>query len=61
MLSSTGMDLGRSLAPVNDDYDAPFAYPGRIETVTFDLAESATPADRHAEAEAKARAAMTRQ
>ncbi len=61
LLSSTGMDLGRSLAPVNDDYEAPFAYPGRIETVTFDLAESATSADKTAEAEAKARAAMTRQ
>ena len=46
LLSSTGMDLGRSLAPVNDDYDAPFAYPGRIETVTFELAESATPAEK---------------
>lgn len=53
------MDLGRSLAPVNEDYAAPFAYPGRIETVSFDLAERATPADRSAEA--KARAAMTRQ
>ncbi len=61
LLSSTGMDLGRSLAPVNDDYDAPFAYPGRIETVTFEVAESATPAEKSAEAEAKARAAMTRQ
>jgi len=61
MLSSTGMDLGRSLAPVNDEYAAPFAYPGRIETVTFDLVESSTPADKTAEAEAKARAAMTRQ
>ena len=61
LLSSTGMDLGRSLAPVNDDYEAPFAYPGKIETVTFDVAESATRADKSAEAEAKARAAMTRQ
>jgi hypothetical protein len=61
LLSSTGMDLGRSLAPVNDDYEAPFAYPGRIETVTFELAERATPADATAEAEAKARAAMARQ
>jgi arylsulfatase len=61
MLSSTGMDLGRSLAPVNDDYSAPFTYPGRIETVTFELEERATSADKTAEAEAKARAAMTRQ
>jgi arylsulfatase len=61
MLSSTGMDLGRSLAPVNDDYAAPFVYPGRIESVTFELAERTTPADRAAEVEAKARAALTRQ
>jgi arylsulfatase len=61
LLSSTGMDLGRSLAPVNDDYRAPFAYPGRIESVRFDVAERTTRADRSAEAEAQARAAMTRQ
>jgi arylsulfatase len=61
MLSSTGMDLGRSLAPVNDEYNAPFTYPGRIESVTFEVEERATPADKTAEAEAKARAAMTRQ
>jgi arylsulfatase len=61
MLSSTGMDLGRSLAPVNADYAAPFVYPGRIESVTFELAERTNPADRAAEAEAKARAALTRQ
>ncbi len=61
LLSSTGMDLGRSLAPVNDDYAAPFAYPGRIESVTFELAERTNPAERSAEAEAKARAALTRQ
>jgi arylsulfatase A-like enzyme len=61
ILSSTGMDFGRSLAPVNDDYEAPFAYPGRIERVVFELAAARTAADRAAEAEAKARAAMTRQ
>ena len=31
------MDLGRSLSPVTADYAAPFAYPGRIERVTFTL------------------------
>jgi arylsulfatase len=61
ILSMTGMDLGRSLAPVNDDYDAPFVYPGRIDSVTIEIAESPTPGDRSAEAEAKGRAAMTRQ
>ena len=61
ILSSTGMDLGRSLAPVNDDYAAPFVYPGTLHTVTFELAERPTPGDRAAEAEARARAAMSRQ
>ena len=61
ILSSTGMDFGRSLAPVNGDYAAPFAYPGRIERVVFELAEARTSGDRTAEAEAAARAAMTRQ
>jgi arylsulfatase A-like enzyme len=60
MISSTGMDLGRSLAPVNDEYQAPFDYPGRIETVVFELPERRR-GDARAEAEAKGRAAMTRQ
>jgi arylsulfatase A-like enzyme len=37
IISSTGMDLGRSLSPVTDDYAAPFAYPGKIERVVFEL------------------------
>jgi arylsulfatase A-like enzyme len=57
MLSSTGMDLGRSLSPVNGDYAAPFAYSGRIHTVKFEL--PSTPRD--GEAAAQVRAAMTRQ
>ncbi|HTO07884.1 MAG TPA: sulfatase/phosphatase domain-containing protein, partial [Myxococcota bacterium] len=61
ILSSTGMDFGRSPAPVNGAYAAPFAYPGRLERVVFDLAEKDTAGDRTAEAEAKARAAMSRQ
>ena len=61
MLSSTGMDLGRSLAPVTGDYEAPFEYPGRIHTVVFELPERRTEQDGAAEAEAQGRAAMTRQ
>ena len=61
MLSSTGMDLGRSLAPVNGDYEAPFAYPGRIETIVFELPERRQRGDDKAEAEAQARAALSRQ
>lgn len=39
MISVTGMDLGRSLTPVNRDYQAPFAYPGVISRVVFELDE----------------------
>ncbi|HLY81222.1 MAG TPA: hypothetical protein VKQ70_17720, partial [Caulobacteraceae bacterium] len=42
IISSTGMDLGRSLSPVTDDYAAPFAYPGKIQRVVFEL-PGATP------------------
>jgi len=61
MLSSTGMDLGRAIAPVNHDYDPPFAYAGRIERVTFELPARPTARDRADEAEREARAAMARQ
>src|SRR5580698_3025957 len=37
IISSTGMDLGRSLSPVTSDYAAPFAYPGQIDRVVFEL------------------------
>jgi len=37
IISSTGMDVGRSLSPVTDDYAAPFAYPGKIERIVFQL------------------------
>ena len=61
MLSSTGMDLGRAIAPVNRDYQPPFAYPGEIGKVTFALASRPTEQDRRADAERQARAAMARQ
>ena len=57
MVSSTGMDLGRSLAPVNDDYAAPFAYPGRIDQVVFEIPTGA-PAG---EVRAQVRSEMVRQ
>jgi arylsulfatase len=37
MISSIGMDIGRSYAPVNRAYREPFAYPGKIHTVAFEL------------------------
>lgn len=57
LVSSTGMDFGRSPAPVNDDYAAPFAYPGVIREVVFEVPDSAPPG----EAKAQVRAEMTRQ
>jgi arylsulfatase len=57
IVSSTGMDLGRSLAPVNDDYHAPFAYPGRIDTVVFEVPPTRPPG----ELRATVRAEMVRQ
>jgi arylsulfatase A-like enzyme len=57
IISSTGMDLGRSISPVNADYAAPFAYPGRIYSVKFELPAAA----RNGEMAAQVRAAMTRQ
>ncbi len=42
VLSSLGMDLGRSKAPINDDYQAPFVYPGRCTKVAFELGDKAS-------------------
>ena len=55
------MDLGRSLAPVTDDYTGPFEYAGRIDRVVFELPARRSESDAKAEAEAAGRAAMTRQ
>jgi arylsulfatase len=38
MVSSTGMDVGRSQAPVCDDYAPPFVFEGRLRRVVFDIA-----------------------
>ena len=61
MLSSTGMDVGRAIAPVNRDYQPPFAYPGKINRVTFELARRPTERDKREEGDRQARAAMARQ
>jgi arylsulfatase A-like enzyme len=57
ILSSTGMDLGRSLSPVTHDYTAPFAYPGTLHKVVFETPESMP----RGEVKAQVRAEMTRQ
>jgi arylsulfatase A-like enzyme len=58
LISSTGMDLGRSLSPVNSDYAEPFAYPGRIRQVTFEIPEASP---NRGEVRAQVRAEMTLQ
>ena len=40
MVSSTGMDVGRSIAPVCDDYVPPFVFDGELRSVTFEIASS---------------------
>ncbi len=61
MLSSTGMDIGRALAPINGDYRPPFVYAGRIMKVIFELPVRRSERDREEEAARAARAAMARQ
>ena len=43
MLSSIGMDIGSSSAPVTPSHAEPFAYPGKIHRVTFEVPERALP------------------
>ncbi|WP_027014164.1 arylsulfatase [Comamonas composti] len=57
IVSSMGMDLGRSLSPVNDDYQAPFAYPGKIHKMVFDIGNQAS----LGEIKAQMKAEMARQ
>jgi arylsulfatase len=61
IISSAGMDLGRSISPVNTDYTAPFAYTGRIHSIVFELPAAPQEPEVAAEAEARAKVAMTRQ
>jgi ankyrin repeat protein len=49
MVSSTGMDVGRSTAPVRHDYAPPFDFEGRIRRMVFDIA-SRTPKPERREA-----------
>ncbi len=57
VLSSRGMDLGHSEAPINDDYQAPFAYPGKIDQIVFQLGERTSAG----EIKAQVRTEMARQ
>ena len=43
MVSSTGMDVGRSTAPVCHDYQPPFVFDGELRSVSFDIASSRPP------------------
>lgn len=57
LISSTGMDIGRSLSPVSHAYKEPFAYPGKLHTVTFEIPDLA----QRGEAISKVRAAEAQQ
>ena len=61
LISSIGMDIGRSLSPVSEAYRAPFAYPGRIAKVVFDLPRAEPDAAAANADRAHVRAAMSRQ
>ena len=43
MVSSTGMDIGRSIAPVCHDYAPPFDFEGELRRVTVEVAASRAP------------------
>ena len=43
MVSSTGMDIGRSVAPVCHDYEPPGLFEGVLRTVTVEVAASRPP------------------
>jgi arylsulfatase A-like enzyme len=60
LISSLGMDFGRSPRPVSPDYPTPFIYPGVIHTVTFELPPIPPELLRQAD-QAEVVAAMSRQ
>ena len=54
LLGSTGLDIGRdALSPVVDEYDAPFAFTGAIERVSFRILSRADAAEITATARAE--------
>jgi arylsulfatase A-like enzyme len=60
IISSLGMDFGRSPRPVSGAYQAPFAYPGVIHTAEFEI-PPLPPGLGGAEVRAEVTAAMSRQ
>jgi arylsulfatase len=60
IVSSLGMDIGRSPRPVCPDYRPPFVYPGAIRRVVFELPDAPAPVARAA-AQAEVAAALARQ
>jgi arylsulfatase len=57
MISSNGMDIGRSLSPVTDEYRAPFEYGGTIQLVKFETSKERSAG----EVRAQVRAAVSQQ
>ena len=60
MVSSTGMDVGRSIAPVCHDDAPPFAFEGQLRCMSFDIA-TAKPAAARREALIEERVKQGRQ
>ena len=62
MISSTGLDVGRDgLSGVCDDYQAPFAFTGRIAQVVFEFPPRASAAQRREDQETLARTELGRE
>jgi arylsulfatase len=62
MISSTGLDIGKdSLSPVTDDYEAPFAFSGKILKYDVVLHRYRRPQEKQEDEEARMRTEMAKQ
>jgi arylsulfatase len=62
MISSTGLDIGKdSLSPVTDDYEAPFAFNGKILKYDVVLHRYRGPQEKQEDEEARMRTEMAKQ
>jgi arylsulfatase len=62
MISSTGLDIGKdSLSPVTDDYEAPFAFNGKILKYDVVLHRYRGPQEKQEDEEARMRTELAKQ
>jgi len=62
MISSTGMDIGKdNLSPVTDDYEAPFAFTGKILKIYVNLPPYKNPKEKQEEEKVRFRTEMAKQ